>query len=378
MSFAFTEDQQLLAESADRFVRDEYGFEARKKILASDDGFSREHWGKFAELGWLALPLPEEHGGIGGSAVDLAVLLECMGRGLVVEPYYATVVLGAAAVQQAGSAAQQSAILPGVAEGTTMLAFGHSEPKSRFDLAHVETAAKQDGGGWRLSGHKAVVLHAASADHIVVSARTSGAITDRDGITLFLVDPKAKGVSLRGYPTVDGLRAAEVMLSDVAVGADAVLGPVGGGADAIDAVADRALVGLSAEACGAMDAVVRQTTEYLKTREQFGAKIGSFQALQHRVVEMLAAKEFARALTYRAAGLVDTASPSERARAAAAAKAETGRAGKRIGQEAVQMHGGMGMTVDMAVGSYFKRLTMIDTAFGNAGHQLRRFAGMSA
>ena len=374
MSFAFNDDQKLLAESADRFVLDDYAFETRRKNMAMDDGFSRDVWARFADLGWLALPIPEEHGGIGGSTVDTAVLLESLGRGLVVEPYHGTVVLGAGAVARAGNDAQKSEILAGVAEGKTMLAFAHIEPRARFTLNHVETSAAKDGAGYVLNGEKAVVHNADTADTLIVSARTAGATTDTDGVTLFLVDREADGVELRSYPTIDGLRASEVLLTNVKVGADAVLGDADGAMPVIEAVVDRASVLMCAEAAGAMDSAVKLTVEYMKTRVQFGRAIGEFQVLQHRAVEMLGAKDFSRALTYRAAGVVDVADARERARAVSAAKVEMGRGGKKIGQDGVQLHGGMGMTDDMAVGHFFKRLTMIDMMFGNTDHHMRRFA----
>ena len=374
MSFAFNDDQKLLAESADRFVLDDYAFETRRKIMAMDGGFSRDVWAQFADLGWLALPIPEAHGGIGGSTVDTAVLLECLGRGLIVEPYHSTVVMGAGAVAAAGSDGQKNEILAGVAEGKTLLAFAHIEPRARFTLNHVETTATKDGAGFVLIGEKAVVHNAETADTLIVSARTAGGTADMDGVTLFLVDRDADGVELRSYPTIDGLRASEVLLTNVKLGADAVLGDVDGAMPAIETVADRASVLMCAEAAGAMDAAVKLTVEYLKTRVQFGRPIGEFQVLQHRAVEMLGAKEYSRALTYRAAGVVDVANARERARAVSAAKVEMGRGGKKIGQDGVQLHGGMGMTDDMAVGHYFKRLTMIDMLFGNADHHMRRFA----
>jgi alkylation response protein AidB-like acyl-CoA dehydrogenase len=374
MSFAFNDDQKLLAESADRFVLDDYAFETRRKNMTMDGGFSRDVWAQFAELGWLALPIPEEHGGIGGSTVDTAVLLECLGRGLVVEPFHSTVVMGAGAVAAAGNDAQKGEILAGVAEGKTLLAFAHIEPRARFTLNHVETTAKKDGAGFVLNGEKAIVYNAETADTLIVSARTAGATTDMEGVTLFLVDPNADGVEMRSYPTIDGLRASEILLSDVKVGAEAVLGDVDGGMPAIEGVVDRACVLMCAEAAGAMDAAVKLTVEYMKGRVQFGRPIGEFQVLQHRAVEMLGAKDFSRALTYRSAGVVDVADARERARAVSAAKVEMGMAGKKIGQDGVQLHGGMGMTDDMAVGHYFKRLTMIDMLFGNTDHHMRRFA----
>lgn len=377
MSFAFTEDQQLLADSAERFLADKYAFDARRAAVASEDGWGRETWKAFAELGWLALPLPEAQGGLGGSTVDLAMLMEAFGRHLVVEPYLATVVLGAETVALAGTEVQRAEILPAIADGTLTLAFAHGEPGGRFDLARIAATAARRGDGWTLSGHKAVVHHAQTADRLIVSARTAGAAADRDGITLFLVDPAAPGVTLRPYPTVDGLRAAEVILDGVPVAGADTLGTIDSALPVIERVVDRALVALSAEAVGAMDATLRLTADYLKTRQQFGRPLAAFQALQHRMVEMLSAKEFARALCYRAAGAMDSTDGVERARAAAAIKAESGRAGKRIGQDAIQLHGGMGMTDDMAVGHYFKRMTMIDTQFGTAAYHLRRFAGLS-
>jgi alkylation response protein AidB-like acyl-CoA dehydrogenase len=374
MSFAFTDDQKLLAESADRFIQNDYTFEARRKNMEMDGGFNRAAWAQFAELGWLALAIPEANGGLGGSTGDAAVLLESLGRGLVVEPYHSTVVLGAGAVEAAGSIAQKNEILPEVAAGKRLLALAHVEPRARFTLNHVETSAIKDGGGYILNGEKAIVHNAETADTLIVSARVSGATTDHDGVTLFLVDPAAKGVTLRSYPTIDGLRASEVTLEAVQVGGEAILGTLGGAMPVIEAVVDRACVLLCAEAAGAMDAAVILTVKYMKTREQFGRPIGTFQVLQHRAVEMLGAKDFSRALTYRAASVVDVAGPRERSRAVSAAKVEMGRSGKKIGQEGVQLHGGMGMTDDMAIGHYFKRLTMIDMLFGNTDHHLRRFA----
>jgi alkylation response protein AidB-like acyl-CoA dehydrogenase len=374
MSFAFNDDQKLLAESADRFVLDDYTFETRRGIMGMDGGFSRDVWAQFADLGWLALPIPEAHGGIGGSTVDTAVLLESLGRGLIVEPYHGTVVMGAGAVATAGNEAQKSEILPAVAEGKTLLAFAHIEPRARFTLSHVEVTAAKEGAGYVLNGEKAVVHNAETADKLIVSARTAGGAADEAGVTLFLIDRSADGVELRSYPTIDGLRASEIMLNNVKVGADAVLGDVDGAMAAIEAVVDRACVLMCAEAAGAMDVAVKLTVDYMKTRVQFGRPIGEFQVLQHRAVEMLGAKEYSRALTYRAAGVVDVADPRERARAVSAAKVEMGRGGKKIGQDGVQLHGGMGMTEDMAVGHYFKRLTMIDMLFGNTDHHMRRFA----
>ena len=374
MSFAFNEDQKLLAESVDRFILDDYNFEGRRKIMAMDGGFDKNNWKKFGDLGWLALPIPEEYGGLGGSTVDTAVLLESFGRGLVVEPYQSTIVLGAAAIVAGGRSDQKKSILGDVAEGKTLVAFAHSEPRSRFNIKHVELTATKNGGSYTLNGQKAVVHNAETADILIVSARTGGGVRDEAGITLFIVDPRAEGLEIRSYPTIDGLRASELLFNSVSIDEQSVLGDLNNGFSVLENVIDRACVLLCAEAAGAMDTAVKLTVDYIKNREQFGQPIGSFQVLQHRSVEMLGAKDFSRALTYRAAGLIDNGNLIDRSRAVSAAKVEMGTGGRLIGQEGVQMHGGMGMTEDMAIGHFFKRLTMIDALFGNVDYHRRRFA----
>jgi alkylation response protein AidB-like acyl-CoA dehydrogenase len=374
MTTELSDEQSMLRESAQRFVENEYGFEARRKLAVSEEGFSRAHWKQFAELGWLAMALPEAHGGLGGGAVETAVLMEVFGRGLVLEPFFATVVMGAGLVADLGSAEQQAAILPAVAAGSLLLAVAHGEPTSRYDLNAVATKAEQNGGGYTLTGHKAVVWHAGAADKLIVSARTAGGERDEAGITLFLVDPKADGVTIRSYATNDGQRAGEVILENAA--ASEVLGEVGGAYPAIAAAADRAMIALGAEACGAMAALVEQTQEYLKTRQQFGVPLSKFQVLQHRLVEMFNEQAMSRAVVYRAAATLGSADTATRAKSAAAAKAQIGKSGKFVGQQAVQLHGGMGMTDELPVGHYFKRLSMIDIAFGNAEYHRRRFAKM--
>ncbi len=374
MTTELSDEQSMLRESAQRFVENEYGFEARRKLAVSEEGFSRAHWKQFAELGWLAMALPEAHGGLGGGAVETAVLMEVFGRGLVLEPFFATVVMGAGLVADLGSAEQQAAILPAVAAGSLLLAVAHGEPTSRYDLNAVATKAEQNGGGYTLTGHKAVVWHAGAADKLIVSARTAGGERDEAGITLFLVDPKADGVTIRSYATNDGQRAGEVILENAA--ASEVLGEVGGAYPAIAAAADRAMIALGAEACGAMAALVEQTQEYLKTRQQFGVPLSQFQVLQHRLVEMFNEQAMSRAVVYRAAATLGSADTATRAKSAAAAKAQIGKSGKFVGQQAVQLHGGMGMTDELPVGHYFKRLSMIDIAFGNAEYHRRRFAKM--
>ncbi len=302
------------------------------------------------------------------------IVMESFGRGLVVEPYLASVVLGGGLVTLAGSAAQKQAILPQVASGKRLLAFAHGERQSRYALADVETTARKDGSGWVLSGRKGVVLNGDSADQLIVSARSAGGSRERSGIGLFLVDAKAKGVSRRGYPTVDGMRAAEVTLETVRVGADAVLGSPENAYPVIEHAVDRALAALSAEAVGIMETLNAMTLDYLKTRKQFGVPIGSFQALQHRMADMVVEHEQAKSMAVLAALSADLADTAERRRVISAAKVQIGRSGRFVGQQSIQLHGGIGMTDEYLAGHYFKRLTMIDQSFGDADHHLDRFA----
>jgi alkylation response protein AidB-like acyl-CoA dehydrogenase len=376
MDFTLNPEQTLLKDSVERFVRERYPLNARRQLAASPSGYSEEHWRQMAELGWLAVGLPEAYGGIGGGAVETMVLMEAFGAGLVLEPYLPSVVLGGTLVTLAGSEAQKQTLLPALADGHGKLAFAYAERQSGYDLFDVQTTAKNTDGGYLLDGAKGVVLAASSADTLIVSARTAGDARDRDGIGLFLVDPKAPGVSLRGYATVDGLRAAELSLERAPVAADAVLGDPGGAYAHIERAAQRAIAALCAEAVGAMDAVVRATRDYLNTREQFGRPIGSFQALQHQFVDMHIALEEARSMAIVATLRVDEDDARLRARTLAGAKHLIGKHGRMIGQRGVQLHGGMGMSEEMAVGHYFKRLTMIDMMFGDHPWQLKHYAGL--
>ncbi len=377
MDFDFTEEQRLLDETVRRLVKDEYAFEKRKAYLAEPDGFSRKLWARYAELGLLGLPFAESEGGFGGSAVETMIVMESFGRGLVLEPFLATVVLGGSLVTLAGTPAQRKAILPAIAAGKLLLAFAHGERQARYVLADVATTARRDGGGFVLEGKKGVVLHGASADKVVVSARTAGGARDKSGIGLFLVDAKAKGVSVRGYPTVDGLRAAEVTLERVHIDGDAVLGSPEGGYATIERAVDRAIAALSAEAVGIMETLNATTLEYLKTRKQFGVPIGSFQALQHRMADMMVEAEQAKSMATLAALSADLEDTKERRRVISAAKVQVGKSGRFVGQQAIQLHGGIGMTDEYVAGHYFKRLTMIDQTFGDVDHHLDRFAEVS-
>ena len=373
MDLSYGEDRTLLAESIARFVRDGYDFDTRRRLADGETGFGADKWAAFAELGWLGIPFAEADGGLGPDPVAVMILMEQLGRGLVVEPYVPSILLGGGLVAAAGSAAQRARWLGRLIAGEAQMAFAHGEPGGRYTLSHVATRAEAADGGFALTGRKAVVHNAEAADLIVVSARSRGGTTDADGLSLFAVPRGADGLTLRPYRTIDGLRAAEIALEGVAVGADALLGPEGGAYPIVEEVTDRAIAAVCAEALGIMDALRETTLDYLKTRKQFGRPLASFQALQHRAVDMLVACEEARSLAAMATLHLDGPAPARR-RAVSAAKAHVGRAGRKLGQEAVQMHGGMGVTDELKVGHYFKRLTMIDTFFGDAAHHLDRFA----
>lgn len=373
MDFSFTEEQVLLRNTVQSFLQDKYDFDTRRKISKSAEGWNPDHWQQFAELGLLAVPFSEEQGGLGGGAVETMIVMEEFGRALVIEPYLETVVLAGGFLREAGSPAQQEAHIPGIVAGETVWTFAYAEPQGRFNLADLVTTAKKDGAGYVLNGYKAVVLGAPWAQKLVVSARTSGGQRDRDGVSLFIVDKTAPGVSTRDYPTVDGRRASEITFENVKLGADALLGAEGKALPLIEKITDEAIAALCAEAIGGMKELNTATVEYCKTRKQFGTPIGKFQVLQHRMVDMFMAYEQSVSMTYMVT-LKLGESAAERAKAAAGAKVQIGKAGRFVGQQAVQLHGGMGMTDELNVGHYFKRLTMIDTQFGNVDYQLKRFS----
>ena len=373
MDFSFTEEQTLLRNMVQSFVQDNYDFDSRMKIVRSDDGMSREIWGQFAELGLLAAPFSEDMGGLDGGPIEIMVIMEELGRGLVVEPYLPTVVLCGGILNRHGSDAQKEAHLAGIIGGEDIWALGYSEPQSRFNPADVLTSAKADGDGYVLNGTKAVVAAAPWANKLIVSARLSGDQRDRDGIGLFIVDKSAAGVSTQDYPTVDGNRASEVTLENVSVGADALIGDVKSGLGILEEALDHGIGAVCAEALGHMKCLNDATVEYCKTRKQFGVPIGSFQVLQHRMVDMFMEYEQSVSMTYMV-NMKLVESEEERRKAASGAKVQIGKSGRFVGQQAVQLHGGMGMTEELNVGHYFKRLTVIDTQFGNVDHHLKRFA----
>jgi pimeloyl-CoA dehydrogenase small subunit len=374
MDFSLSEEQQLLRDTIARFVQNEYSFETRKNIIASPKGWSNEVWNQLAELGLLGVPFAEAYGGFGGTSIDVMVVMQELGRGLVVEPYVSTVVLGGGLLNLAGSVAQKEEILPKLVQGERFAALAHGEPQSRYDLHDVATTARRDGAGYVLNGRKSVVLHGASASTLIVSARTAGGQRDRDGITLFLVDAQARGVRANDYRTIDGLHAADIALEGVNVGSDALLGTVDGGLSPLERAVDHGVAALCAEAVGAIEALNDATLDYLKTREQFGQPIGRFQALQHRAADMLIHKEQVKSIALLASVKVDSNDRAERVRAVSAAKSLVGRAGRAVAKDAVQMHGGMGVTNELPAAHYAKRLTMIDFWLGDSDWHTERFA----
>ena len=376
MNFSFSDEHDLLRESVEKLVAAEYPFEVRRALAASEAGFSREFWRKFAELGWLGLGIPEDAGGSGGGPVETAVVMEALGAGLVVEPFLATVVMGASLLKRGG--ATQHDRLARLSSGGLQLAFGFAERQSRYELANVETRAEPDGeDGYRITGTKSVVFNAPAADVMAVSARTAGGPRDREGLTVFALDAGAPGLHVREYRTMDGRRAGEVDLDGVRAGHGDLLGRTGEGIAVVEEAVNAGIVAACAEAAGIMARMHRDTVEYLKHREQFGTALSSFQALQHRLVDMYMAIELSRSMAYMAA--VRFADPETEAaelrKAVAAAKVQIGRAGRFVGENAIQLHGGMGMTDEMPISHYFKRLVLIDSQFGDAEHHLREMAG---
>jgi alkylation response protein AidB-like acyl-CoA dehydrogenase len=368
MDFNYTEEQLALQDTLRRFIARDYAFEHRRALAKSADGFDRDAWKTFADFGILALPFDEDFGGLNGSAVDTMLVMEMLGRGLALEPYVSTVVLCGGLIRDAGSEAQKQALLPDLASGELMLALAHFEAGGRYATDHVATTATATGSGWQLDGAKAVVLGAPSADQLIISARNG------KGLSLFLVNAGAPGVTMRSYPSQDGARAADVKLDAVPVDADALIGPAGAALPIIERAIDYANAALCAEAVGIMSALNEVTLEYLKTRKQFGVPIGKFQALQHRMADMVIATEQARSMATLAAVRVDSADAAERSRAVAAAKAYITAQARFVGQQAVQLHGGMGVVDELIVGHYFKRLTMIGLTFGDADYHLGRFS----
>jgi len=371
MNFDYTDEQQQLADSLRKYLANAYDFDKRKAILNSGTGLSETAWATFAELGLTAIALPQADGGFGGGAVDLMAAMEAFGEALVVEPLLDNVGLAARLVARAGTAAQRDALLPGVIDGSLRMAFAYLEPGRRYELAPESAVARTEGNGWVLDGAKSVVIGAPSARTLVVSARTGA------GASLFLVDRDAPGVALSPCRTLDGQRAADLRMERVPLRADALLGPLDGAMPLIEEAVDFATALLCADAIGTMKSANEATLEYLKTRRQFGAPIGSFQALQHRMVDMVVVCEQARSMAILAAATVDAGGDAAvRKRAVSSAKIKIADAARQVSQESVQLHGGMGMTEEMKVSHSFRRLTMIAQRFGDADHHLERYAAL--
>ncbi len=373
MEFSFTDVQSMLQESIDKFITNDYDFERRQQYAASDLGYSADVWAMFAELGWTAVPFAEDDGGFDGGPVEIMVMMQQFGRGLLVEPFLANIVLAGGVLRRAATPEQKARWLQPIMAGELQATLAVAEPQSRYDLANVATTATQDGEDWVLSGRKGVVLNGGTAGLLIIPARTSGANVDTSGITLFAVDGSAAGMTRNDYPTVDGLRAAELRLDDVRVAGDAVLGEVGDGFGVFEAVVADATLAVCAEAIGIIQVMTEKTVEYTKNREQFGVPIGSFQSLQHRMVDMLTACEQSYSLLLWAC-LANADGTDDAQRSISAIKYQVGTAARKVGQEAVQLHGGMGVTWDLDIAHYFKRLTAIGQLFGNADWHLDKLA----
>lgn len=371
MDFRLNDDRRMLADTLERFLRDNYPLEKRHEIVASGEGHSADMWAKFAELGVIGALFGEEAGGFGGAGDDIMVVFEALGRALVVEPFLPTLLAGSL-IAELGSD-EQKAVLEEIISGTKILAFAHGEPESRYELERVGAVARMEDSGWSLTGNKSVVLAGAQADLLVVSARSSGEEDDPDGISLFFVDPKAQGVSVRGYATVDGYPAAEISFDNTAA---QLLGEEGKAFPAIEKAVAKAIIAVCAECLGAMEVAKDQTVEYMHTRKQFGVIIGKFQALQHRMADVLIEIEQMRSAVVNAAGNLEE-DRKRREWFVSAAKNLAGRAGRQVAEEAIQIHGGMGMTWEYPVGHYAKRITMIDHLFGDTDHHLERFIELS-
>ena len=373
MDFNFNEEQTLIQSQVAQFIQRDYEWEKRQVLVASDLGFSSENWKTFAELGWLGISLSEKSGGFGGSALESMIIMEEFGKGLVVEPFLETVILCSGLIDSCGNEEQKADLLGPVISGEMHLALGFTEPQSRFNLADVTTEAKKKNGDYLVSGFKSVVMNGPNADKLIISARTSGKQDDKEGISLFVIDKNLEGVSLRNYPTVDGRRASEVTLENVIIPSSSLLSEEGKGYQHLEGAIDGATLAICAEAVGAMEVLYKTTVEYTKTREQFGQAIGKFQVLQHRMVDMFMEYEQSKSLLYMAT-IKNVEGSKDAKKAISGLKYQVGKAAKFIGQQSVQLHGGMGVTEELNVGHFFKRLTTIITIFGNTDYHLKRYS----
>ena len=375
MDFTFNEEQSLIQDQVDQFVQKEYDWETRQALSNSDLGFGIDNWKKFAELGWLGISVSEDNGGYGGTAIESMLIMEAFGKGLVVEPFLETVIMSASLIDDHGSEQQKSSVLEPAIAGEMQLALAYAEPQSRFNLSDLVTEAKLDGDNYILNGYKSVVMNGPSADKFIISARTSGTQLDENGLSLFLVDSDSTGLDKTDYKTVDGRRASDLSIENVSVPKDNLIGQQDKGFEILDSAIDKAILAISAEAVGAMEVLYKTTVEYTKTREQFGTAIGKFQVLQHRMVDMFMEYEQCKSLLYMATMKHEEGSPDAK-KAISGLKYQVGKAGKFIGQQAVQLHGGMGVTDELNVGHYFKRLTTVGTIFGNTDYHLKKYTSL--
>jgi alkylation response protein AidB-like acyl-CoA dehydrogenase len=373
MDFNFNEEQTLIQSQVAQFIQRDYEWEKRQTLVTSDLGFSAENWKTFAELGWLGISLSENSGGFGGSALESMIIMEEFGKGLVVEPFLETVILCSGLIDSCGNEEQKADLLGPVISGEMHLALGFTEPQSRFNLADVTTEAKKKNGDYLVNGFKSVVMNGPNANKLIISTRTSGKQNDKEGISLFIIDSNLDGVSLRNYPTVDGRRASEVTLENVIVPSSSLLSEEGNGFQHLEDAIDTATLAICAEAVGAMEVLYKTTVEYTKIRKQFGQAIGKFQVLQHRMVDMFMEYEQSKSLLYMAT-IKNVEGSKDAKKAISGLKYQVGKAAKFIGQQSVQLHGGMGVTEELSVGHFFKRLTTIITIFGNTDYHLKRYS----
>ena len=377
MDFSYTEVQQMLQDSVKKFVVKNYDFDTRSKIIDSDSGYSEENWKLFAELGWLTVPFSEEDGGLGGSAVDLMVMMEEFGKANLVEPYLPSVVLSGCLISELATGEVKGEILEKLVGGDLQLAFAAAESGSRFNSAKVATTAESHGNNAVINGKKIAVLNGSNADELLVVARESGGESDADGISIFLVNPSTPGITIRPFTNIDGQKSSEIDFNEVTVASSTRLGEKGNALAAIERVTDKAIVGISAEAVGVLETLLQKTVEYSKTRKQFGTVIGTFQALQHRMADMFIECQLARSIVVMAAMKLDSSSGQrEKTKAVSAAKSRVGKAIRKVSQEAVQIHGGIGVTNELDVGHYFKRATALEIMFGNTDYHVERFASL--
>ncbi len=375
MDFTFNEEQTMIQDQVEQFIQKEYDWETRQELSNSDLGFGTHNWKTFAELGWLGIAVSEKNGGFGGSSIETMLIMEEFGKGLVVEPFLETVVMSAGILDRHGTDEQKNQVLNSVINGEMHLALAYAEPQSRFNLSDVVTEAKEDGDNFVINGFKSVVMNGPSANKIIISARTSGTQLEDKGISLFLVDSDIEGLTKTDYKTVDGRKASDINLENVIVSNSCLIGSLNAGFDILDEAIDRSILAISAEAVGAMEILYKTTVEYTKTREQFGTPIGKFQVLQHRMVDMFMEYEQCKSLLYMATMKNEESAPDAK-KAISGLKYQVGKAGKFVGQQSVQLHGGMGVTDELNVGHYFKRLTTIGTIFGNADFHLKQYTSL--